>query len=90
MSQKGHELTWSLKSLGLQVLANTRVEQSITRHLVYKEAWIYRYRLVAFGAQRDIGALHLVHPTSQKLLKFVKKKKKKEQDMPFESEGLNV
>jgi hypothetical protein len=24
------------------------------------------------------------------LLKFVKKKKKKEQDMPFESEGLNV
>jgi hypothetical protein len=52
---------------------------------------LYAHPLVAFGAQRDIGALHLVHPTSQKLLKFVQKKeKKKEQDMPFECEGLNV
>jgi len=57
---------------------------------VYKKAWTYRHPLVAFGAQRDIGALHLVHPTSQKLLKFVRKKRKKKKDMSFESEGLNV
>jgi len=57
---------------------------------VYKKAWTYRHPLVAFGAQRDIGALHLVHPTSQKLLKFVRKKRKKKKDMSFQSEGLNV
>jgi len=87
MSQKGHELTWSLMSLGLQVLANTRVEQSITRHCVYKKTWTYRHPLVAFGAQRDIGALHLVHPTSQKLLKFVRKKGKKSKICPFKAKG---
>jgi hypothetical protein len=89
MSQKGHELTWLLMSLGLQVLANTRVQQSITRHLVYKEAWTYLYThpLVAFGAQRDIGALHLVHPTSQKLLKFVKKERKKSKICPLKAKG---
>ncbi len=87
MSQKGHELTWSLKSLGLQVLANPRVDQSITRHLVYKEAWICRHPLFAFGAQRDIGALHLVHSRSHKLLKFVQNKKKKSNICPLKVKG---
>ncbi len=92
MSQKGHELTWLLMSLGLQVLANTRVQQSITRHLVYKEAWTYIHIPWSPLALKEIlepstwCIQH--HKNCSNLSK--KKKKKKEQDMPFESEGLNV
>jgi hypothetical protein len=54
-----------------------------------REAWICRHSFAAFGAQRDIIAFHPLYSTSQNLFKFVKQKKKK-QDMPFESEGINV
>jgi hypothetical protein len=56
-----------------------------------REARICRHSFVAFGSQRDIIAFHPVYSTSQNLCKFVKpKNKNKKQDMPFESEGINV
>jgi hypothetical protein len=41
----------------------------IVKHFNVKETKIHRHLSLAFRAQRDVIALHLVHSTLQKLLK---------------------
>jgi hypothetical protein len=43
----------------------------IIKHFSVKETKIHRHLSLAFKAQRDVIALHLVHSTLQKLFKFV-------------------
>jgi len=63
-----------------------KVARLITKTLSIKEAQIHECSFVAFEVQKQVVDLHMAHPISQKLFKFIKKN----QDAPFKHEEISV